>query len=235
MSYAGFRGIHAGARVYVLGNGPSLATADLRGLAGQLTLTCNRGHTLGARWGGSSTYWTIEDVLDAEQFAGEFRRIEGPIRFVPEDLAGYHIGGVAVPFIRDRFDAEGGRPQFGFDPPFYWGGTVSYLMLQIAVWLGATEIVLLGQDFRYTLDGVIESSGEVWGIGDDRNHFDANYWPAGARAFAPQPTRMHTAFVAARDACAQIGVRVVNATKGSALDVFEHVNPRDWVPEAVSC
>jgi hypothetical protein len=170
----------------------------------------------------------VEDTLDAMQFAGEFRRLKGAVKLVPEDLSSFGIGGLPVPFERDRFDERGGWPKFSDAPPFYWGATVSYLMIQLAAFLGCAEAVLLGHDFRYETDGVAESADGVWTVrGRDRNHFHDAYWPHGARAFAARPAQMRRAFESARALAPAVGMRIVNATPGTALDVFPLADLRE--------
>ena len=218
MRIADFRERHRGARAWVIGSGPSLAEMDLSPLRSALTLTCNNGHLLFERLGGPSTYWCTEDPLDWQQFRKAWSAI-GSVRVIADDLEEDEAFGacVRVPFARAYYGADG--PQFWRDGCFFWGATVSYLMIQWAVYVGAAEIVLLGHDFRYALDG--SEDGNTWSINADLSHFDREYWPPGARAFKPDYVAMRRAFVAAQAACAQAGITIVNATPGTALDVFQ--------------
>lgn len=191
-----YKGIHEGRRCFIFGSGPSLATMDLSGLKDEITFSCNRGYLMFERLGFHTTYWSCEDALDSEQWHAEFAAMTGPIKFIAKDI----IDG-NTPFNR----TEG----FSTEPPFKFGGTVTHFMLQLAAYMGCHTAYLLGNDFRWNSDG---------GVTDiDSDHFDSNYWPKGSRSFPPQPERMRRAFFGARGH----GMRIVNITPGSALDVFE--------------
>jgi hypothetical protein len=98
-----------------------------------------------------------------------------------------------------------------------------HLMLQLAVFMGCAEVILLGNDFRWNMDGVVEG-GRTWTTdGPDANHFSPDYWPKGFQSFPPNPAVMRRAFVAAREGCEAMGVKVYNATPNSGLDVFEQI------------
>jgi len=264
-----FANVHLDRRCFVIGSGPSLNQQDLSPLAHEITFTCNRGYLLWPRLGAPSTYWCVEDVLDVEQFGVEFRRLNGTVKLIADDIGELGNDSVLVPFVRERFEIEGvcpncrtpydassyratstpdkheqwlcddcglavvttpaginvGRnvvgPRFALEPPFMWGATVSYMMIQLAAYMGCDPIYLLGHDFKYARSERLKC-GDVWrNDGPDVDHFDADYWPIGSQAFRADLPRMHTAFVAARTACDAIGVRVVNLTPGSNLDVFD--------------
>lgn len=217
---------HLGQRCFVLGGGPSLASQFhlLPQLATEITISCNRGFLLWPHIGAPTRYWTVEDHLDAQQFAAEFRALTGTFKLIPDDLAPYDITpSITFPFIRDHYDPAITGPLFGLDPPFFWGGTVSYLMIQLAAYMGCNPIYLLGHDFSYAQhEQNSPSSTEVWRVGaTDPSHFDPSYWPPGSVAFAANLPVMYAAFQTAKMACDMVGVKVVNLTPGTALDVFE--------------
>lgn len=216
--------IHLDQRCFIVGSGPSLNLQDLSPLADEITFTCNRGHLIWPRIQGPSRYWAVEDVLDVQQWGIEFRQLNGTTKLIAEDIGELGDGSVLVPLSRERFDVGGG-PRFSLVPPFTWGATVSYMMLQLAVYMGCDPIYLLGHDFNYerlSAKGLHSSDTETWrNVGPDVDHFDPNYWPDGSRAFTADLPRMRAAFVAARTACDAIGTRIVNLTPGSKLDVFD--------------
>lgn len=217
---------HLGQRCFIIGSGPSLNLQDLAPLKDELTFTCNRGHLIWPRIGGPSTYWCVEDVLDVQQWADEFRRLSGTVKFIADDIGELGADSVLVPLSRERFSVEQG-PRWGLEPPFMWGATVSYMMLQLAVYMGCDPIYLLGHDFNYTRLASFTTtddlnSVEVWrNEGPDVDHFDESYWPEGSRAFGANLPLMRSAFAAARYVGDSVGTRIVNLTPGSKLDVFE--------------
>ena len=106
----------------------------------------------------------------------------------------------------------------------YWGGTVSFLNLQLAAYLGCNPIVLIGFDHSYVgpsqeiQDYVIHSQVE------DVNHIHPDYFGPGYRWHDPNVQRMEMAYRCARRALESAGVQVLNATVGGQLEVFERVS-----------
>lgn len=201
-----FKDIHKGRRCFLLGSGPSIASMDLSALRNEITFSCNRGYLLFSQLGFPTNYWVLEDALDNEQC--DFSVFSGPVKFVANDLPfkGEHV---VTPFNRSCVE-------FKKEPPFGFGGTVMYLMLQLAAYMGCETAYLLGNDFKWDTTRVTEGDQWVTNESDD-NHFDKNYWPSGFRSFPPQPDRMRASFFRSRGH----GLRVVNVTPDSALDVFE--------------
>lgn len=221
MQVEDFRGRHLGQRCFILGSGPSIAGMDLSALKDEITFSCNNGYLLFQKLGFPTTYWAVEDALDAEQFGRAFTAFQGPVKFAAADLE--LAGCIPVPFGRQEpsTGTPAGTaqdsppwPTFAPGPPFAFGGTVSYLLLQLAAYMGCGPSYLLGHDFRWS--GELAEASGVQRASVDRDHFDPAYWPTGSRSFAPQPERMRRAFVAANRA-----MRVVNLTPNTALDVFE--------------
>ncbi len=202
-----YKNIHQGQRCFILGSGPSLRDMNLAGLQNEITFSCNRGYLLFSRLGFPTTYWAIEDYLDAAQWGHEFSQLRGVTKFAAADIS------TDGSFIHVPFDRHEG---FSTTPPFKFGGTVVHFMLQIAAYMGFDTAYLLGNDFKWDTSKVSQGSEWITGASDD-NHFDPNYWPVGARSFPPQPERMRRSFFGARGH----GLRIVNVTPGSALDVFE--------------
>lgn len=214
--------VHLDRRAFIIGSGPSLNLQDLMPLKNEITFTCNRGHLIWPRIGGPSRYWCVEDVLDVQQWSAEFRRLSGTIKLIADDIGELGDGSVLIPFTRERFTVEQG-PKFALEPPFMWGATVSYMMIQLAAYMGCNPVYLLGHDFSYRRPQKRDDADAgVWhNHGEDLDHFNPSYWPEGSTAFQVDLKRMHAAFVAACTACDAIGVRIVNLTPGSKLDVFD--------------
>lgn len=222
-------GRHEGETAFVVGNGPSLNRTPLELLQGRLVLGCNRIYMGLSRLGLQLSYWTIEDPLVAEDTASEWVQFEGALKLVPEDLL-WLVPDVEqvcpVPFRREPFEPD--LPRFGRSASgLYWGGTVSYLMLQLAVLMGCRRIVLLGVDFSYTRPDHVQELDrpERWqSHGPDPNHFDPEYYGAGRKWHDPRLDRMNLGYRSARRHAVAAGVEVVNATPDSQLEVFPKVD-----------
>lgn len=219
------RGRFQGRRCFVMGNGPSLLECDLNLLAREVTIASNAHYLIWDSLTYVPTFLTVEDRLVAEDRASELRAVEGPTKVFPFDLR--HLLGPAesdmiyLNFLR----SYRGFPRFSHDLSrrCYWGGTVSFLNLQLAAYLGCSTIVLIGFDHNYVVpsdgiaDHVIESRVP------DVNHIHPDYFGPGYRWHDPNVARMEVAYRQARQALESVGVRVVNATPGGRLEVFERV------------
>jgi FkbM family methyltransferase len=242
---AALRDRHGGQRVFVLGNGPSLGRVDLDALAGQVTIGVNGLFLAFPETRFRPTYYVVEDHLVAEDRAAELNALPAGItRLFPINLAYVLDGGSDVVW----FDH---RPRPGYPDRFdvsldaldrtYAGCTVAFTCIQLAVFLGAREIVLLGVDLDYAIPADVERTDRV-GPGvldmasDDPNHFHPDYFGKGKRWHDPQVENMGRAFTAARDVLAGMGTRLVNATPGGRLDLvprvpLERVLADDTAPE----
>ena len=115
-------------------------------------------------------------------------------------------------------------PLFSLDASkeLYWGGTVTYMAIQLAVYMGFKNIYLIGIDLSYklpkTVDGIIVSDD------DDVNHFSKNYFGKGKRWHDPKTERMQRALDKAEQECNKIGVQLVNCTNGGNLKNLKRID-----------
>lgn len=237
---AGLRGCFAGRRGFLIGNGPSLRAADLERLHdhGEVTIACNKIHLIFPQTRWRPTVCVIEDQGVARSCSREIgENFAGNVLYA--DYLEPHIPGSAryAAFrLRDRV-APPQLPGFSLDfaSGAVCGGTVAYTALQLAHWLGLTEIYLLGVDFNYALPGLRPSAEfpgfQTYTPGAERNYFAAGYVPDGAAHIAPDLESSRCAFAAAqRQAAADGRFRILNATRGGKLEVFPRVDFDDLFP-----
>ena len=217
-------------RCVVLGNGISLRESmpEVRRLAnsGYAVLGSNRIYLDG---GIIPDFLAVIDDLVEEDNRSELMAISDRTTLIldalwrrryPEDVA------------RNIVWAAITRPERGNLPGFWesekpgvvhGGGTVTYVLLQLAYLMGFSSIDMFGLDHRYVMP-----DGDQWlaedvlvSSGPDPNHFNQDYFGPGRRYHDPKISRMETAYRIARGMLDEAGVRVVNRTPGTALDVFE--------------
>lgn len=224
---AKFREKHNGERIYVLGNGPSLADVDPSLLRSAITIGSNAVHLMFERWGFGVDYWMCEDRLQIEQELKRHRRAIGQrsIPVLPFEYAANADWPEAYYYPLSMSDGrmfpDGvSYPDFSpFGRAFRHGYTVTTSAIHLAVYLGASEIILLGVDHNYELSG---ERAEQWKADDASSptHFDASY-TEGRSFIRPRPLRAEQAYQAACDWCDANGVQILNASNPSALDVFD--------------
>jgi hypothetical protein len=194
---------------------------DLGRLRGEITICCNAFFLAYSRIDWRPTLYTVEDSLVCEDRKDSLKALEGSIKIAPFDLHPHLDGGgfVFSNFIR----SYPGFPRFSFDllNRCYWGGTVTYMNLQLAAFLGCNPIYLIGVDHSYRKDFKIDKVGAVWtSREDDRNHFDPSYFGKGTRWHDPCVDRMEVAYRKAKVVCEKRGIKIVNATIGGQLEVY---------------
>lgn len=226
-----------GRRVFILGNGPSLLQTDVDRLTGEISIASNSIFLLYGKKAFRPTYYTIEDKLVAEDRAAEANALEGSLKIFPEDVGEWlkrTPNTLFVNFIRDYPDFPlSGTPGGQHRPLFskniasraFWGGTVTYLNLQLAFHLGAKTVYMIGFDHNYArpnekdqVEGSVITSKT-----DDINHFDPRYFGAGYRWHDPLVWRMERSYELARHVFERHGRKIYNATAGGKLEVFERV------------
>lgn len=221
---AGLRGSLAGRRCWVLANGPSLLKVDVRRLKDEITIGSNALFLVYDKLGFAPTFLTVEDRLVAEDRGSTLGGLTTSTKIFPHDLA-YCLGADDRTIYCNFLRAYPGVPRFSaeFEQVVYWGGTVSFLNLQLAYHLGCNPIYLVGFDHNYqvpkNLEGLVITSDR-----DDVNHVHPDYFGKGFRWHDPNVERMERAYQVARTAIEAGGVTVANATAGGHLEVFRRVD-----------
>jgi hypothetical protein len=160
---------HAGQRAFILGNGPSLKLLDLSKLAGEVTFGTNGIFYLFDQMGFKPTFYVVEDKLFAEDRAAEVNALRGTTKIFGDYLRYCFDDSDDVIWANVRFDFREypGFPHFSRDSGEHlWvGGTVSYLCMQLAYYMGFGEVYLVGFDHSYNIPkDAIVSGTEITAI-----------------------------------------------------------------------
>jgi len=212
------RDTQVGQRCFILGNGPSLVKLDLQRLQNERTFGLNRGYLLFDRIGFETTYHVCINQLVAGQFARELAAL-GSYKLFAWSTHRHFAGQADIAFVRTMR-----RPHFATDPVkgVWEGSTVTYVALQLAFFFGFSEAILIGVDHNFATKGPANQT--VTSTTADASHFDPNYFGPGVRWQLPDLERSEIAYRMARDHFAQAGRRVLDATLGGKLQVFEKVD-----------
>jgi hypothetical protein len=216
-----FRDRHRGERCFILGNGPSLGRMDLSPLRGEITFGMNRIYLLFPRLDFVPTYYTCINELVLEQYAGDIARLSMP-RFLNWNRRQLFGNRDDVAFLRTGL---GLRDFFGEDAghTLCSGGTVTFVTLQLAYYMGFREVILIGVDHRFA-EGGTPNRVAVRSAARDDDHFHPEYFPRGSRWQLPDLRRSELAYALAREAFARAGGRVLDATDGGRCPVFERAD-----------
>ncbi len=226
---ANLHNIHAGKRAFIIGNGPSLNKIDLRLLKNEYTFGVNAIYTNYEKMGFYPTYYVVEDYLVAEDRATEINAYhESKAKFfgnylryclVPDDTT------LVLNFRLDYREYEN-FPNFSENilKEVWVGGTVSYVCMQIAYYMGFSEVYLVGFDHNYDIPKDAKINKEIiTSTSHDVNHFNAAYFGEGKRWHDPRVDRMEQSYHRAKAVYEKNGRFIKNATVGGKLEVFERV------------
>ena len=219
-------------RCFIIGNGPSLNKTDLSLLKNEITFAVNGFFLKTESLNWKPTFYVVEDHLVAEDRASYIQAFKGPIKFFPiylgyclpesDDTIFYnHRPRVSYP---DGFDFS-----LNADEITYTGCTVTFSALQLAAFLGFSEIYLIGVDADYEIPKEVKND-KAYDTSvldmetDDPNHFHPDYFGKGYRWHDPQVNKMIEAYSEARKVCDAHGISVRNATIGGKLEVFERTD-----------
>jgi hypothetical protein len=219
-----------GQTAFILGNGPSLVNAPFAYLADVPTFGMNmialiRDHIDVDWW---PKYYTV--VSSAPSYSEWHHSIQQAVRGAKLSFVSHLSSNMSVfnnlDFLRvivthhEHYETEEAEDNWWSDDIATGGvckfGSSSLAVFQIAAYMGFKNIYLLGFDLGY----------RHYKKGEDPNHFDYGYnpdphSPEFYEAINAVQTRAHEI---ASVNLKRLGVRVLNATKGSAIDVWPRVS-----------
>lgn len=213
------KGVHAGERCFLFGNGPSLNQTDLGSLRDELTFGLNRIYLKFPEIGYETDYLVCINGHVLRQFATDFEGLEStrflasgrPPTFAPSERL------LLIPTVHPV--------GFARDPSrrgVHEGGTVTFAALQLAYFMGFAEVVLVGVDHRFTTPG--PANLLVTAGAHDVDHFDPGYFGPGVEWQLPDLEASERSYRIARKAFEDDGRRIVDATVDGALQVFPKVD-----------
>lgn len=213
-----YRDKFRGKRCFIIGNGPSLQKTDLTRLQGEYTFGLNRIYLLFPALGFSTTYYLSINNLVIEQCASDIVALGIPKfiswrahKLIPAtpDMVFLHTTYTGPCFARDAR----GR--------LWEGATVTYVALQLAFHMGFQQVILIGVDHNFSTQG--KPNTTVVSAGDDPDHFHPSYFGKGFRWQLPDLDTSEQGYLRARQAFADAGRQVLDATVDGKLKVFPKI------------
>lgn len=216
-----------GKRCFILGNGPSLVVSDLEKLKNEDTFAFNRIFFMFDKTDWRPTYYMCVDpgVLGLNKDA--IKKLNLP-NMILSSVAKSSIkaGAESIHYLYDysRFKVN----RWSYDPPyisedvsdhFCFCYTVTFDAIQLAIYMGYSEIYLLGVDHNYSVK--VDTKGHVTKDESVKDYFEGLEKTA-ITAMNYEATT--AAFQVARDYCDKHGIVIKNATRGGKLETFERVD-----------
>lgn len=214
---------YGGRKCFLIGNGPSLRASDLNELKGEICFACNKIYYIFDQTDWRPDFYCCSDYdfiqdnrdkiqskIDCPWFASV---CENDIQEIPDRMI----------VLRKQIPSNDSESLcFSQDLSEFVteGKTVMYMMLQIAVYMGFSEIYLLGVDNEYDrsrgLGGNIITNPSI-----RSNHFYDD--SCQGRTPLPELASAESAFRTAADFAVRHHIKIMNATRGGKLEVFPRV------------
>lgn len=220
-----FSGIHRGHRCFILGNGPSLRRTELSFLKNEITFGLNRIYLNFDEMGFQTTYYVSINELVLEQYHPAISKLTMP-KFVNWNRRHlFDNQDNKICFIHLSMSL---RDRFGLDPAvlLYSGGTVTFVALQLAYYMGFEEVILIGVDHSFLTTGTPNRTVVQTEVRDP-NHFHPDYFPAGAKWQLPDLKRSEWAYGIARNTFEADGRQILDATINGKCPVFDKVEYKE--------
>lgn len=224
-----YKNIHMGERCVVIGNGPSLSAKDLEVLHKNnvITFGTNRVFHIFNDTAWRPTYYMSEDMTILQSIQKEISHIPCKTRFIPINLKwdeGVDISGASY-FYLDYHSALTETNGLSLDAAqgIRCRGTVTISCIQMAIYMGFTEIYLIGVDHNYSR--YIDSNGNVVEDPTVKDYFSTSYDTDFKDVIGRNLGDTTLAYISVEELSKELGTfKVYNATRGGKLEVFQRVD-----------
>lgn len=108
-----------------------------------------------------------------------------------------------------------------------WGGTVTFVAMQLAFHMGFTDVALIGCDHSFQANGPANAVAHREGV--DRDHFHPDYFADGQLWQLPDLDLSEASYKRAANVYGAFDRSIVNATEGGKLDIFKRVSLEEFL------
>lgn len=212
-------------KAVIVCNGPSLLKSDLSLLSGTFTFGLNKINLLFSRNSFRPSAIVAVNELVLQQNAQFFNATELPLFLshkgrrcisIRDNICFLHVVH-ATRFARDISVSVND------------GATVTFAALQVAFHLGFRRVALIGCDHSFAVNGPPNLT--VKGEGQDKSHFDPNYFGHGVAWQLPDLEASELSYRLAQKVFDAFGGEVVNCTEGGQLEVFRRQSLAEFVSD----
>jgi len=212
-----------GQKAVILCNGPSLLKVDFDRLEGVFCFGLNKINLLFKSSSFRPDCIVAVNPLVLEQNRDFYNETDLPL-FLDSCSSGQIRFRPNVSFLHSWFGARFAKDCSCSVPQ---GNTVTYVALQLAFHMGFRDVALVGCDHTFAVKG--PANMEVKSGSSDASHFDPNYFAKGVQWNLPDLAASEYFYdMAGRFYHAYQG-RVINATGGGKLEVFQRMPLKEWL------
>ena len=225
------KGKYAGKRCFIIGNGPSLTVDDLNKLKNEITFGSNRIFTIYGKTDWRPTFYANQDQVVLENMLSELGDTVSQSQLTFLSAHNYSICSEQLKYVDNvlwmakRFlPPHNSRYRFSPDASkeVIEGVTITYTCMQIAAYMGFSEIYLLGIDHNYPIE--IDDDGNIIKNDDSVKAYFGDAMVSMSDINLPKVVEMTRAYISAEKYSRENGFRIYNATRGGKLEVFQRVD-----------
>lgn len=219
ISIKNIKDIHKGERCFIVATGPSLTLDDLELLKNEYTFGMNSIPKLYERTTWRPTYFGIQDCNVYRNMESVILKMYGKADNVfVSDLIAQNFT-VPINFHQFPYDAVYHDNQLEIDKYFaefsdncytivYDGYSITYSLIQLAVYMGFNEIYLLGADCSYKRG----AKNHIVASGNDDKNEEKNH------------DKMIVGYQKAKKYADSHGIKIINCTRGGMLEVYPRMS-----------
>lgn len=216
------RSMYGGERCFIVGNGPSLLVEDLEKIKHEKSFSSHRIYKIYEKTSWRPTFYCIQDyqlLVESKKEVSEMSK-ESVAIVAKLIKAKYPLLKQFLSIKLKCQDFYPDLPLFSKDVSkcIYEGMTVTYMCLQIAMYMGFKEIYLLGIDHNYSV--TLDKNGNVQHHDGIKDHFSEDDKVTNV----PALYKSTLAYEAAKKYADEHEIKIYNATRGGKLEVFERVD-----------
>lgn len=222
-----FQKKYIGERCFIVGNGPSLTTDDLNMLKNEITFGANRIYRVFDKTDWRPTFYcTADDAVPNDKEIPEYINSSNSTVFLPKKFFSDTFTNDNICYY-DLFDSRKllKHPKFSdnANKGLYAIGTILYICIQLAVYMGFSEIYLIGVDCSYGIN--MDKKGRVISKNSSGTDYSKIFGNTKSDSGPHIVSEMEIAFTSAKKfADKHDDINIFNATRGGNLEVFERKN-----------
>lgn len=215
-----FKDIHKGERCFIVATGPSLRMADLDILKKNnvISIGMNRIFLAYENTSWRPEYYVCGDSHAIEADGDTIKKMGVKAEFIGDSYPDFWMDDIPGQIHKLHFHLAsvfGEQTRFSEEISYgvYCSETVTYACMQVAAYMGFTEIYLLGVDYNFSNN-----------YKDVSNHFSPKYYNKDSKTNSFNKEETLQAYLKAKQYAETHGIKIYNATRGGKLEVFERVD-----------
>lgn len=212
----GYKGRYSGKRAFIACTGPSLTIEDLEALRGEYVFGMNSICLIHDKTDWKPDFFGCQDTHVFKKIQDTILSTDNGIVFLPhtykkkyntpEDYVYFHLSGAY--HLYEMIYGPKYFAKFSDDcyKTIYDGYSITYTLMQLAIYMGFNELYLIGADCNY--------------LGQQQHFIETGHYDPGAQYAAE---RMFASYGVAKEYAEAHGIKIYNATRGGCLELFERV------------